>query len=151
MSEWPSIGRQTLHQLVGQLHTEGEVRLVRVLRLPQPERVEDADVDDPPHQACPALTTLPAWHIGVVQLIDHIDSAGVMEVVADRLRAAKLIDGAILAPALQRSEQAGIDVVVEQQDELLVAPGTEGDVASLHLDVSAAWDRSKLCGGERRC
>ena len=81
----PSIGRQTLHEFASELHPEGEVRLVGVLDLPQPECVENADIDEPPHQTCPALTTLPAWQIGVVQLIDHIDSAGVMEVVTDRL------------------------------------------------------------------
>src|ERR1700722_1487249 len=73
---WPSIGRQTLHELVSELHAEGEVAVVGLLHSPQPERIEDADVDEPPHQARPALTTLPAWQIGVVQLIDHIDSTG---------------------------------------------------------------------------
>src|SRR5271168_3421944 len=81
-AQWPAISWQTVHEFTGQLHAEREVRLLGVLRLPEPERIEDADVDEPPHQACPALTTLPSWQIGVVQLIDHIDSTGVMEVVA---------------------------------------------------------------------
>ena len=132
-AQWPAISWQAVHEFTGQLHAEGQVRLVGVLRLPQPERVENADVDEPPYQACPTLTTLPSWQIGVVQLIDHIDSTGVMEVVADCLRAAELIDEAIVAPALQCSELIRINVIVEQQDELLVAPGTESDVASLHL------------------
>ena len=54
-----------------------------MLNLPKPERVEDADVNEPPHQARPALAALPTWQVGVVQLIDDVDSAGVMEVVAD--------------------------------------------------------------------
>ena len=120
----PSIGRQALHELVSELHAEGEVRFFGVLHLPQPERIENADVDQPPHQARPALTALPAWQVGVVQLIDDIHSAGVMEVVADGLRAAELVDGAIVSPALHRSELLGINVIVQQQDELLVAPGT---------------------------
>ena len=87
--------------------------LVGSLYLPESERIEDADVDEPPHQACPALAALPAWQIGVVQLIDHIHGTGVMEVVADRLRAAELIDRTIITSPLHCSEQAGIDVVVE--------------------------------------
>ena len=122
-----------------------------MLNLPKPERVEDADVNEPPHQARPALAALPTWQVGVVQLIDDVDSAGVMEVVADRLRAAELIDDAIVAPALHRSEQAGINMVVEQKDELLVTPRTEGDVASLHLHVSAARDCNELCGCQCSC
>ena len=107
-----SISRQTLHELVGEPHSEGEVRFVGMLHLPESERVQDADVDEPPHQASPALPTLPAWQVGVVQLIDDIDGTGVMEVVADGLRAAQLIDSAIVAPALHGSELLGINVVV---------------------------------------
>ena len=121
-----------------------------MLHLPQPERVEDADVDEPPHQASPALPTLPAWQVGVVQLIDDIDGTGVMEVVANRLWAAELIDRTILAPALHGGELGGIAVVVQQQDELLVTPGTEGEITSLHLQVSATRDCEELCGGELR-
>ena len=123
--------------------------LVGSLYLPESERVEDADVDEPPHQACPALAALPAWQIGVVQLIDHIDSAGVMEVVTDRLGAAELIGCAIFAPALHSSELTGVNVIVEQQDELLVAPSTKSDIVTLHLHVSAAWNRSELRRGQR--
>jgi len=46
----PSIGRQTLHEFVSELPSEGEVRFVGMLHLPQPERIENADVDEPPHQ-----------------------------------------------------------------------------------------------------
>ena len=94
-----------------------------MIALPQSVGIEDADVDEPPHQARPALTALPAWQVGVVKLIDDIDSAGVMEVVADGLRARQLIDLTCPVPALQSGEQAGINVVVEQQDKPLIAPG----------------------------
>src|SRR5680860_1080838 len=148
---WPSLGRQTLHELVSQLHPEGEVALIGLLHLAQSERIENADVDEPPHQERPALATLSAWHVGVVQLIDDIDGAGVMEVVADSLRAAELIDRAIFAPALHGGELVGINVVIQQQDELLVTPGTEGHIASLHLQVGAARDGKELCGRQYSC
>ena len=109
----PSLGRQTLHEFVSELHSEGEVRFVGMLHLPQSVRIEDADVDEPPYQPSPALAALSAWQVGVVQLIDHIHSAGVVEVVADGLRAAELIDDAIVAPALQRSELLRINVIVQ--------------------------------------
>ena len=147
----PSLGRQTLHEFVSELHAEGEVRFIGMLHLPQPERIENADVEQPPHQARPALAALPTWQVGVVKLIDHIHSAGVMEVVSNGLRAAELIDGAIVAPALHGSELLGINVVVQQQDELLVAPGTESDIVSLHLQVSAAWDGSEPSRGQLSC
>src|SRR5680860_1365677 len=77
--------------------------------------------------------------------------AGVMEVVADSLRAAELIDRAIFAPALHGGELVGINVVIQQQDELLVTPGTEGHIASLHLQVGAARDGKELCGRQYSC
>ena len=76
---WPPSCRQTLHEFERQLHAEVEVLLVGMLNLPESERVENADVDEPPHQACPALATLPTWQIGVVKLIDHIDGEGGVE------------------------------------------------------------------------
>jgi hypothetical protein len=62
----PSIRWQTLHELVSELHAEGEVRLVGMLYLPEPVGIQAADIDKPPYQACPALATLPTWEIGVM-------------------------------------------------------------------------------------
>ena len=109
---WPSFLGQLLHEFVSELHAEGKVRFVGMLHLPQPEGIKNADIEQPPHQSRPALAALPAWQVGVVQLIDHVHGAGVMEVVADGLRTAQLIDSAIVAPALHGSELLGINVVV---------------------------------------
>jgi hypothetical protein len=57
----PPSSRQTLHELERQLHSEVEVQLVGMLNLPEPERMEDADIDQPPHEASPTLMALPAW------------------------------------------------------------------------------------------
>src|SRR6476619_2772280 len=72
----PPIGWKTLHEFMSERDSEGEVRVLRMLNLPESERVEDADIDQPPHQACPALATLPTWRVGVVKLIDHVDGEG---------------------------------------------------------------------------
>lgn len=69
----------------------------------------------------------------------------------NRLRAAELIDHTIFTPALHRSEMAGINMVIKQQDKPLVTPRTESDIASLHLHMSSAWDRKELCGRECGC
>ena len=101
MSVWFPFLRQLLHELAHERHAEGEMRFVSVIALPESVGIENADVDQPPYEASPALAALPAWQVGVVQLIDDVDSASVMEVVADRLRAGQLIDLTCLVPALQ--------------------------------------------------
>jgi hypothetical protein len=42
-------------------------------------------------------------------------------------------------------------VIVQQQNEPLVAPGTQRDVASLHLQMSATWNGSELCRRQHSC
>ena len=60
--------RQLLHEFMHERHSEGEVRFRWMIALPQSVGIEDADVDEPPYQASPALTALPAWRVGVVKL-----------------------------------------------------------------------------------
>lgn len=105
-------------------HAEGEVRFVWVIALPESVGVENADIEQPPYEACSASSALPSWCIGVMKLIDHIYSASVLEVVSDGLRAGQLVDLTSFTPALQRCAQTGIDVVVEQEDEPLILPST---------------------------
>ena len=80
-----------------------------------------------------------------MQLRQHVDGAGAVEVVADGARAA---DGNLVArvvPALQRSGLVGRAVVVEQPHGLLIAPHSNCRVALLPLQPLALSERSDVC------
>ena len=77
---WVLINRQLLHQREHEMFAE--IQLLRMLfaNRPELEGVDDADVNEPPGKAMPGTHGLPAGGVGVVQLIAHIDRAG-LEVV----------------------------------------------------------------------
>ena len=85
---WLLFGWQLRQQLVHEFLAETQLTGMLLPNRPELEGIHDAHIQKPPRQARPRPHGLPTRGIGIVQLRQHVDRAGAIEVVADRFRAA---------------------------------------------------------------